>query len=134
MDWLVARYKRPAFPTEFDKRVDEAWKKDKRKKAASKVSDKLIGIYAKVYPDTEIMESENYAVDLLALVIPNLTTEEQQEIQSLIDQYKTALLEAGMDVEPEKILTEFQVSVGSLKQYKRFNLDELSYKNDHPLY
>lgn len=133
VDWLVARYKRPAFPTEFDRRVDEAWKKDKRKKAASKVSDKLIGIYAKVYPDTEIMESENYAVDLLALVIPNLTTKEQQEIQSLIDQYKTALLEAGMDVGSEKILTEFQVSVGSLKQYKRFNLDELSYKNDHPL-
>lgn len=133
VDWLAARYKRPAFPTEFDKRIDASWKKDKRRKAAAKVSEQLIGIYAKVYPDREITESENYAVDLLALVMPNLIPDDQRAIQVLVNQYKQALLDAKMDVGTELILDEFHVSVGRLKQYKRFNLDELSYKNDDPL-
>ncbi|MEK5762692.1 hypothetical protein [Acinetobacter junii] len=133
VDWLAARYKRPAFPTEFDRRIDLAWKKDKRRKAVAKLSDKLIGIYAKVYPDTELPQSENYAVDLLALVIPNASQDDLKTIHSVVGQYKRALLDANMDVGEEKILTEFQISVGTLKQYKRFNLDELSYKTDDPL-
>lgn len=133
VDWLAARYKRPAFPTEFDRRIDAAWDKSKRKKAVSKVSEKLIGIYAKVYPDKEINESENYAVDLLALTVSDLTLVERKAIEILVNQYKAALRDANMDVGIEKIVTEFQVSVGTLKEYKRFNLDELSYKNDDPL-
>ena len=133
IDWLASRYKRPAFPTEFDRRIDAAWKKDKRKKAVSKVSNNLIGIYAKVYPDKEIADGENYFVDLLALVVPNLEDEDLKAINSITDKYKEALIEAKMNVGETKTVTEFQVSVGTLKQYKRFNLDELSYKNDDPL-
>nr|WP_298889935.1 hypothetical protein [uncultured Acinetobacter sp.] len=133
VDWLAARYKRPAFPTEFDRRIDLAWKKEKRRKAVAKLSDKLIGIYVKVYPDSEITQSENYAVDLLGLIIPDLSEDDFKTIQIVIDQYKQALSDAKMDVGEVKILTEFQVSVGTLKQYKRFNLDELSYKNEDPL-
>lgn len=133
IDWLASRYKRPAFPTEFDRRIDAAWKKDKRKKAVSKVSNNLIGIYAKVYPDKEISDGENYFVDLLALVVPNLEDEDLKAINSITDKYKEALIEAKMNVGETKTVTEFQVSVGTLKQYKRFNLDELSYKNDDPL-
>ena len=33
VDWLAARYKRPALPSEFDRRVDKAWAKKKREKA-----------------------------------------------------------------------------------------------------
>ena len=44
-----------------------------------------------------------------------------------------ALVDAKMDVGIEKILTESKVSIATLKQYKRFNLDELSYRNDDPL-
>ncbi|MHA3112914.1 hypothetical protein [Acinetobacter sp. ANC 4193] len=131
VDWLASRYKRPAFPTEFDRRIDAAWKKEKRRKAAIKVSDKLIGIYAKVYPDKEIIETDNYSVDLLALVTD--LDSDQTEVEKLVDQYKKALQDAKMDVGEVKITTEFKVSVGTLKQYKRFNLDELSYKSDDPL-
>ena len=132
-DWLASRYKRPAFPTEFDRRIDAAWKKDKRKRAVSKVSNNLIGIYAKVYPDKEIADNDNYFVDLLALVVPNLDDKDLNAINSIAAKYKEALLEAKMNVGEIKTVTEFQVSVGTLKQYKRFNLDELSYKNNDPL-
>lgn len=133
IDWLASRYKRPAFPTEFDRRIDSEWKKEKRKKAVGKVSSKLIGIYAKVYPDKEIPSDENYFVDLLALVVPDLDHKDLQEINSITEKYKEALIKAKMNVGETKTVTEFQVSVGTLKQYKRFNLDELSYKNDDPL-
>lgn len=133
VDWLVARYRRPAFPTEFDRRIDAVWDKSKRKKLASKVSAKLMGIYAKVYPDREISESENYSVDLLAITVPNSNATEKAAIENFINQYKQALLDAGMDVGTNQIVTEYQVSVGTFKEYKRFNLDELSYKSDNPL-
>src|SRR5690606_38813831 len=97
VDWLAARYKRPAFPTEFDRRIDSAWDKSKRKKAASKVSNKLIGIYAKVFPDREITLSENYSVDLLALTVVDLSVEDRKAIEQLIGQYKQALLDAKMN-------------------------------------
>lgn len=133
VEWLAGRYKRPAFPTEFDKRIDNAWNKSKRKKAAAKVSEKLIGIYAKVYPDSEISEDKNYMVDLLALTIGDLNDSDKAEIERFVDLYRSALLTAKMEVGEPIIASEFKVSVGKLRQYKRFNLDELSYKNDDPL-
>lgn len=70
---------------------------------------------------------------MLALTVSDLTLVERKAIEILVNQYKAALRDANMDVGIEKIVTEFQVSVGTLKEYKRFNLDELSYKNDDPL-
>lgn len=134
VEWLAGRYKRPAFPTEFDKRIDSVWKKDKRKRDALKVSEKLLGIYAKVFPDSEIQDNETYSVDLLALVVPGLDSngDDFNKIKDFVGKYQKALQEAKMDVGELKILSEFQISVGTFKQYKRFNLDELSYKLNHP--
>lgn len=133
VDWLAARYNRPAFPTEFDRRIDKAWDKSRRRKAAAKVSSQLIGIYAQVYPDKEISADENYSVNLLALVTPNSTIAEKADIGQLIGQYEQALVTANMNITSPQILTEAQVSVATLKNYKRFNLDDLSYKTDDPI-
>lgn len=134
VDWLASRYKRPAFPTEFDRRIDQAWDKSKRRKAVAKISKKLIGIYARVYPDNEINFDQNYSVDLLALVVRDLSAEDTDNIKEIINKYIEAFKAAKMDVgEDVKILNEYQVSVGTLKEYKRFNLDELSYRNNDPL-
>ncbi|MDF2417283.1 hypothetical protein GWP85_07090 [Acinetobacter beijerinckii] len=133
VDWLAARYKRPAFPTEFDRRIDQQWNRKKRKKVVSQVSSKLIGIYAKVLPDKEISEKENYSVNLLALVVPELTVEDKSNILEVINKYKEVMIAAKMDVVIGPTLTEDKIAVATLKQYKRFNLDDLSYTNDDPL-
>lgn len=135
VEWLSGRYKRPAFPSEFDRRIDKQWKKDKRKREASRISEKVMGIYAKVLPDAEIEADKNYAVDLLAIVVPNLDEEgvEYTDIKNLLEKYKDVMQKAKMDVGEIRIFPESKISLGKFKQYKRFNLDELSFKENHPL-
>lgn len=135
VEWLSGRYKRPAFPSEFDKRINKAWKQDKRKKESSKVSENVLGIYAKIYPEKELSADEKYDVDLLAIIVPDLDQngEDYKSIKDLLDKYKSVLESAKMAVGPIKILSESQISLSKFKQYKRFNMDALSYKENHPL-
>ncbi|ARG38648.1 hypothetical protein ACXLRP_003443 [Acinetobacter baumannii] len=135
VDWLASRYKRPALPTQFDRRFDDAWRKKKRLKQSESVSEFLIGIYIKIYPEIEL-KTEPYDVQLLALVVPDLAREQFSHIENLLKQYVESMREAGfiLDTEqPFRITTEAKISVATLKQFKRFNLDELSHKHEHPL-
>ena len=135
VEWLSGRYKRPAFPSEFDNRINREWNKDKRKRESSKVSEKVMGIYAKVYPDAEIGSDEKYSVDLLAIVVPGVEKngKDYNKIEELLEKYKKVLENGKMDVGPIKILPESGIALGTFKQYKRFNMDALSYKENHPL-
>lgn len=133
VDWLAGRYKRPAFPTTFDRRLDTVWVKKKRLKAADKVNDLVLGVYAKVYPETELQEHENYAVNMFVMVKPGLTAQQKLSVQSLVDSYREAFTEANMDLDSNiPIITEDKISVQRFKEYQRFNMDELSYKSDGP--
>lgn len=134
VDWLAGRYKRPALPTKFDERFDNAWKKDKRRKSSGKLSEDLIGIYIKIFPDEEIDEDQPYEVELLVLVTPEA---DHSRIKILMQQYVDAMKSANFILDSENpfhIRTEHQVSIGTLRQYKRFVLEDLSHKHDnHPL-
>ena len=43
------------------------------------------------------------------------------------------MIEARMDVAGPVIKKETQITIADWKRYKRFILDDLSYKNNHPL-
>ncbi|MFG0589011.1 hypothetical protein ACF8D3_13385 [Acinetobacter sp. YQ_14] len=135
VEWLAGRYKRPAFPSEFDIRVNNAWNKTKRKRESLKVSKNVLGIYANVFPDREIDPNEIYTVDLMAIVIPKIDEkgDDYKSIVQLLDKYKKVLESAKMEVGQIQILPESRVSISKFKQYKRFNMDDLSYKQNHPL-
>lgn len=133
VDWLAGRYKRPAFPTAFDRRLDGAWVKKKRLKAADKVNDLVLGVYAKVYPEKELLDHENYFVNMFVMVKPDLNEAQKLTVQSLIDSYKEAFTEAKMDLDSNiPMITEDKISVQRFKEYQRFNMDELSYKSNGP--
>lgn len=135
VEWLAGRYKRPAFPSEFDIRINRAWDKSKRKKESLTVSEKVLGVYAKVLPDAEILPDQIYKVDLLAIIVPDLDVNNQDyiSIENLLKKYKDVLESEKMEVDSIKILPESKISISTFKQYRRFNMDELSYKQNHPL-
>ncbi|WP_151796524.1 hypothetical protein [Acinetobacter soli] len=133
VDWLAGRYKRPAFPTAFDRRLDAVWMKKKRLKEADKVNDLVLGVYARVYPEIELLDHENYAVNMFVMVKSDLSTEQILSVQTLINSYKEAFTEANMDIDTNiPMITEDKISVKRFKEYQRFNMDELSYKNNGP--
>lgn len=131
VDWLAGRYKRPALPTKFDQLIAAADKNGKkRKKITKRANDYLTGIYVEIYPNRDISDSETYSVNLLGIA------SDEQSITSAteaLNDYAIILREAGMDVSSPKVATEFQVSVGTLRQYQRINFDYLSYEENNPL-
>ena len=134
--WLAGRYQRPALPTEFDRRFDEKWKKDKRRKFTEKGSEHILGIYVEITPDEEIEEDKNYSVNLLIIVahdISKMPEEDSESVRLIASEYAEKMREANMDVVGPLIFPEEGISVATLKRYKRFILDDLSYKSDHPL-
>lgn len=130
VDWLAGRYKRPALPTKFDQLIASSDKKGKRKKIAKRANDYLAGIYVEIYPNRDITDDETYSVNLLGIA------SNDQSIISATDalnNYADILKDAGMDVSTPKVVTEFQVSVGTLRQYQRINFDYLSYEENNLL-
>lgn len=135
VDWLAARYKRPALPSEFDRRVDKAWARKKREKAFLKSSEYIKGIYIQISPPEEINENEAYAVNLLVLITDEAKADANifKGIKTLIESYIATMRTVRINTTSHKIDVESRVSLASFNRYKRVNLDSLSYKNNHPL-
>lgn len=135
VDWLVARYKRPALPSEFDRRVDQAWAKKKREKAFLKSSEYIKGIYVEISPFKEIKEDDIYSVNLLVLITDEAKADASilKGIRVLIESYIATLKTVRINTISHKIDVESRISLASFNLYKRVNLDSLSYKNNHPL-
>lgn len=131
-NWLAGRYNRPALPTQFEQLLNEQWQKKKREKASEKVNEHILGIYVDINPDRELADNEAYSIQLLFLISHEAGQNEQDKslVRDLSEQYAAAAREAGMDVLSCEIKTEQQISVATFKNYKRFFLDSLSYKND----
>lgn len=135
VDWLAARYKRPALPSEFDRRVDQAWERKKREKAFVKLSEYIKGIYVEISPFGEIEEDDEYSINLLVLIVDEAKGDEAifRGIKSLINDYINAMKTVKINTTTSKIEIESLVSLGSFNRYKRVNFDRLSYRNNHPL-
>lgn len=130
VDWLAGRYKRPALPTKFDQLIATSDKKGKRKKIAKRANNCLTGIYVNIYPDRDTIDDEVYSVDLLGIAYDENSITSANE---MLNEYAEILINAGMDVSIPKIGTEFQIAVGTLRQYQRINFDYLSYEENNPL-
>ncbi len=128
--WLAARYSRPALPTEFNNRLMSADQDDKRKKIAKKLNKQLSGLYIEIIPYKEITSSEHYKVNLLGLVSPDFVGDITTVNKSIVD-FETIMKKAGMDVRVE-VSTEDKISIATLKRFKRFYYDDLSFKKNAP--
>jgi len=132
IDWLAARYSRPALPTEFNNRIIANQKK--LKKIAKKINKQISGIYVEITPNEEISNNQNYNVNLLAVLTPNYS-ELISDIEKSIDEIAALMKDAGMVLSKPHIATEDKVSIATIKRFKRFYFDDLSFKEDttHPV-
>lgn len=125
VDWLAARYKRPALPTTFDRLIQQADKKSKRKKIAKQANDYLLGIYVQIYPNTEIEEGQVYSVNLLGIIE---TADYRKDALQSLKKYADLMNEAGMEVNEPNVFMEKEISLARFRQYQRINFDYLSYE------
>ena len=129
--WLAARYSRPEMPTTFNKQVRAADPKGMLKNKVKLIGDQLVGIYVHISPDSEIESDETYKVNLLGL-LPAQFSGDSSNAEITINLYAEVLRRAGMVVR-ETLHTEDQISLERIKQFKRFNYDDISIRQDKPL-
>lgn len=130
--WLAGRYSRPALPTDFNNAIEHADKNLKKlRRLAKRLSPHTAGLYADILPNRDLQEGEKYRVNILALVIPSATTK-IPEVDRDAKQLKAILESAGMDVN-YSVHSEDQISVSTTKRMQRFYLDDISYRENHPL-
>ncbi len=128
--WLAARYSRPAFPTAFNERVRAADPKGKLRDKSKKGNEQLAGIYVKIMPDAEVEGDETYNVNLLGL-LPAGFDEDTSKAENAINAYADVLRNAGMGV-VSTVRKEDEVSIAGIKDFKRFYLDDLSFREGTP--
>ncbi len=129
--WLAARYLRPALPTAFNDLIRDADPKNKLRDKARKANAQLLGIYVELSPEGEVEAGKNYAVNLIGL-LPAGFSGDTTKAQNAINAYTDIMKKAGMDV-TSAVRTEDKVSVAFMNRFKRFFLDDLSYRDNTPL-
>jgi len=124
VQWLGARYTRPALPTEFNNRLIAS--SEDNKKIAKKVAKELSGIYVEIIPDREIAVDEKYTVHLLGLVSADFENN-IEEIKEKLEPLKGMMEKANMEVKLF-VRKEDEVSVAMIKRFKRFYYDDISFR------
>lgn len=133
VNWLAAHYNRPALPSVFNNRLQAADKGDKKKRQKAKaLSADLLGIYAEIIPFSELPPEENYSVNLLGLLSVD-AIEHIAAVKQQLDAYADLMRKANMDVKVV-IQSEDKVSIATLRRFKRFYFDDLSFSDENAHY
>lgn len=129
--WLAGRYDRPAFPTEFNRRLESA--RDKIRQKAKKANSALLGLYIELNPTTELAPNETYTVNLLALTNEiTLSASDIQNVGALIEVVETTMKLNNIEIK-SKIASEAEISVAVLKRFSRLQFDFISLRENTPL-
>jgi len=127
--WLSFRYRREAFPDNFNDLLKKAIK-NLLSTLSKRNNEQLIAIYLGIEPDGELAEGETYTVETLVIVA-------EETPQSVIDAYTEiferfvakAKKDAGVSFTPysDEIVThESEVTIADLRMLKKWHLEDVS--------
>lgn len=126
--WMGRRYDRPAFPTEFNRRIDA----DKKKRRALDKSWKLVeplfdAIYISILPN-ESQNTEPYNVFVLGLLSPDTDTPDgRAEAIRALEQVRCALDDCdGIQANSSDITSAGEMTIDDSNRLSRLQLDYLT--------
>jgi hypothetical protein len=129
--WLAGRYDRPAFPSEFNRRLEST--RDKVRQKAKKANPALLGLYIELSPITELAQNETYTVNLLALTSDRASSPEDiQNVSALINVIETTMKSNNIEVK-SRIASAEEISVAVFMRFKRLQYDFISLRENTPL-
>lgn len=125
--WITARYDAPAFPDEFNIRLD----KSSRDKIAKKLKETAItGVYIALEPhDEELDQGENYSVELIITTEIDLSDEQKSKCQQIAQNIKTIIASCeGISLEGAgvAVVSEEDLTLADLRNIELMQFDYLS--------
>jgi hypothetical protein len=137
--WLASRYRRSAFPDEFEEKLKDAKLIDKISKAVKPHAEDISGVFFDVDEGREMVHidaDDTYQLDIIILYPAEPTPEKSQkaaeEVQKKInDAFKTAFNAPYgkwqyIELRYSDVVSEEALTYKQFKQLKRWRLDHIS--------
>ena len=118
--WLGSRYTRASFPDAFNNRMSKAFNI-----ADKSISSKVSHIFFHV-SDKELPSTESYKLNALIVV----DTDDEDLKNEIEKKYSDAFDVEGIDLYLS-VVTESEVTLNDIKQYKRWSHDSVSYSKQN---
>lgn len=125
--WLANRYRRAAFPDEFNNRLAPILSRCERQ--LRKLASDLVGVYLRLNKWAELDAAEPYKVILFGVMERNSYHDQPNlhRAQDLIDAVAELMKDCdGIEVVQSGVVSEEDFSLYDLRQFKNWNLDAAS--------
>jgi hypothetical protein len=136
--WLAKRYKRHAFPDEFNRRLKEQPHSDDTRNLFKAYGQEIEAVFVLLQPeDDELPVAESYVVNLWAVMasedyddIETRTRLENEFIHPLETSFGGF---TGIELGAAMLVSDEDFSLADVGRTRRMDLDDLSYRDDSPL-
>jgi hypothetical protein len=128
--WTGKRYSRPAFPDEFERRLNSA------KRALAKLANNaeiISGIYIWLSSFDELPADQDYRVEIIATALDTVSTnrEDEQRALKFVEKMEQLILKAdGIVLDNIRFVPELKFPIALIRKYRRLDFDHLSYTGD----
>jgi len=128
--WLSFRYRREAFPNDFNNRLRKSI--GKLRKSLSKIRNEcLIALYLDIEPDRELEPNESYIVNMLVIIADNTPDSTLDKYTDIFNYFMT---KARKDVniiftpysDASVIAYESEVTIADIRRLKKWHLEDIS--------
>jgi hypothetical protein len=130
--WLGRRYDRPAFPTEFNRRISPV--DSKITDLMKRQGDLITGLFLTLNTEEELGPEDSYDVVLLGLLREETADLDTRDKADELVAQSAAHLGAceGIDVKDYAVKSDAEISVADLRKLRRLDQDNLSYRAGTP--
>lgn len=136
--WLAKRYKRHAFPDEFNRRLKEQPHSDDMRNLFKAYGQEIEAVFVLLQPDDdELPAAEPYVVNLYAVMASE--DYDDTETRTRLENDFVLALEAsfdaftGIELGNAMLVSEEDFSLADIGRTRKMDLDDLSYRDDSPM-
>jgi len=128
--WLSFRYRREAFPDDFNDKLKKAIE-TLRKKLSKLENEHLIAIYLDLQPDKDLEQGESYDVDMLVVIADGTCDTTLARYKEIFNSFITkAQKDAEVTFNPHigesVVIHESEVTIADIRRLKKWHLEDIS--------
>jgi hypothetical protein len=139
--WLAARYGRPAFPNEFEKRIDKVRKKLDGIVSKGELPKTLVGVFVALEDVGELAADQPYVLKMVLVYEDDGDLKKARDAASAAGAIRTLFEDAygapgeatAIDLESCDAIHVTKMTLADLRKYDQWRLEHVSFKAGEPV-
>lgn len=127
--WLIKRYRRAAFPNEFNRRVATTSRKIRKLLKSEPAASRIAGIYILLETEEDLPRDRDYRISLVCTMREDDYSQFdlRQSAESVLDKVEALLGDCeGIEVAASDLKSEAGFTLADVDRYQRWDYDDLS--------